>query len=193
MITIYQVIQVVFWFYLSITFASVVVYMHANWSWSQILHINYLGIDTATQRRVLQLYIVMRNPFVGWIPFLICAISRYNSDVNFWSKTVWSWTNGNMGKATCQQCPNNMLLDNSERILAHQLSFYPWSASGSLATDSEFIQWIMPMIFRLWTHKLCPLVTRFLERHGKVTRGLIWSIQQSMMLSWMECVLYNGW
>ena len=27
-----------------------------------------------------------------------------------------------------------------------------------------------PMIFRLWTHKLCPLVTRFLERHGKVTR-----------------------
>ena len=170
MITIYQVIQVVFWFYSSITFASVVVCMHANWSWNQVLHISYLGIDTATQRRVLQLYIVMPNPFVGCIPCSICVYvshRRYNSGVNFWSKTVWSWTNANMGKATGQQCPNNMLLDNSERILAHQLPLYPWS----LASDSEFIWWIVPMIFRLWTHKLCPLVTRFLERHGKVTRG----------------------
>ena len=117
MITIYQVIQVVFWFYyLSITLASVVVCMHANWSWSQVLHISYLGIDTATQRRVLLLHIVMPNPFVSCIPCPICVPSRYNSGVNFWSKTVWSWTNGNMGKATCQQCPNNMLLDNSERI-----------------------------------------------------------------------------
>ena len=139
MITNYQVIQVVFWFYSSITFASVVVCMHVNWSWSQVLHISYLGIDTATQRRVLQLYIVMPNPFVGCIPCPICVPSRYNSGVNFWSKTVWSWTNGNMGKATCQQCPNNMLLDNSERIPAHQLPFYPWSASGWLATDSEFM------------------------------------------------------
>ena len=58
-------IQVVFWFYnLSITFASVVVCMHANLSWSQVLHISYLGIDTATQRRVLQLYIVMPNPLL---------------------------------------------------------------------------------------------------------------------------------
>ena len=92
MITIYQVIQVVFWFYSSITFASVVVCMHANWSWSQVLHISYLGIDTATQRRVLQLYIAMSNPFVGCMPCPICVLSIYNSGVNFWSKTVKSFS-----------------------------------------------------------------------------------------------------
>ena len=39
---------------------------------------------------------------------------------------------------------------------------------------------IVPMIFRLWTHNYARWLPVFLR-----------SIQQSMVLSWKECVLYN--
>ena len=190
MITNYQVIQVVFWFYSSITFASVVVCMHVNWSWSQVLHISYLGIDTATQRRVLQLYIIMPNPFVGCIPCPICVPSRYNSGVNFWSNTVWSWTNGNMGKATCQQCPDpticywttvrEYLLINCRFIRGQRVGHWLWL-------------WIHVMNYG---HDVSPLYTQTMPAgypfSWKTWKSYQSSIQQSMMLSWRECVLYNG-
>ena len=68
------------------------------------------------------LFIVYHAPYVSHRDIIVVLISGPKPS-------------GNIGKATFQQCPNNMLLDNSEIILAHQLPFYPWSASGSLATD----------------------------------------------------------
>ena len=59
-------IQVVFWFYnLSITFASVVVCMHANFGPEAKYFISDTW-DTPHRGGVLQLYIVMPNPFVGF-------------------------------------------------------------------------------------------------------------------------------
>ena len=99
MITINQVIQVVFWFYnLSITFASVVVYMHANWSWSQVLHISYLGIDTATL-----LLVVYHAPYVSHRDIIVVVISGPKPSgpepIEIWEKrlvnnvpTICYWT-----------------------------------------------------------------------------------------------------
>ena len=179
MISIYQVIQVVFWFYnLSITFASVIVCMHANWSWSQVLHISYLGIHTATQRRVLQLLVVYHAPYVSHRDLIVGAP---NSGVNFWSRTVWSWTNGNMGKATCQQCPNNMLLDNSAVL--------------SVVTEWVIGPWLWIYVMNC-AHDFSPLDTQTMPASypfsWKTWQSYQRSIQQSMLLSWRECVLYNG-
>ena len=48
------------------------------------------------------------------------------------------------------------------------------SSTAVLSVVSEWVigHWLCNKLCPwFWTHKLCPLVTRFLERHGKVTRG----------------------
>ena len=95
------------------------------------------------------------------MPRWLCACMQIGPEAKYFISVTWELTpphrgsfcnyilscqtlllvvyHGNIGKATCQQCPNNMLQDDSERILAHQLPCYPWSASESLATDCEFM------------------------------------------------------
>ena len=189
MITIYQVIQVVLWFYSSITFASVVVCMHANWSWSQVHLLGNWHRHTEAGFAIIYCH---AKPFC-WLYTMphMCVPSRYNSGVNFWSKPVWSWTNGNMGKATCQQCPNNMLLDKSERILAHQLPF------AVLSVVSEWVigHWLWIHVMNC-AHDFSPLDTQTMPAGYSFSwttcQSYQRSIKQSMMLSWRECVLYNG-
>ena len=114
MITIYQVIKVVFWFYnLSITFASVVVCMHANWSWSQALHIISLTWKLTPPHRggfcnyILScqplLLAVCHVPYVSHRDIIVVLISGPKPSgpepMEIWEKrlvnnvpTIWYWT-----------------------------------------------------------------------------------------------------
>ena len=74
----------------------------------------------------------MPNPFVGCIPCPICVPIEIVVLISGPKQSGLKY-----GKSDLSTISNNMLLDDSERILAHQLPFYPWSAIGSLATDSE--------------------------------------------------------
>ena len=158
--------------------------MHANWSWSQVLHISYLGIDTATQRRVLQLYIVMPSPFVGCILCPICVPIEIvvlisgpkQSGPEIWEKrlvnNIQQFITGRQWDNTCSSTA--VLSVVSEWVIGHWLWMHVMNCAHG---------------FRLWTHKLCPLVIHFA---GKTWQGYQRSIRQYMMLSWRESLLYNG-
>ena len=130
-------------------------------------------------------YIAMPKKTFCWLHTMPHMCPHRDSGVNFWSKTVWSW---NMGKATCQQYPKYVTGRQWENTC---------SSTAVLSVVSEWVigHWLWMHVmncahgFRLWTHKLCPLVIHFA---GYTWQGYQRSIQQYMMLSWRECLLYNG-
>ena len=95
-----------------------------------------------------------------------------NSGVNFWSNTVWSWTNGNMGKSDSSTMPQQYVTGQQwENTCSSTVRFIRGRRVGHWPLTLNSCNELCPWFFAFGTHKLCPLVTRFLERHGKVTRG----------------------
>ena len=191
MITIYRVIQVVFWFYnLSITFASVVVCMHENWSWSQVLHIISVTWELTPPHRggfcnyILScqtlLLVVYHAPYVSHRDIIVVLISGPNPSgpepMEIWEKrlvnnvpTICYWTT-----------VREYLLINCRFIRGQRVGHWPLTLNSC--------------------NELCPCFSPLDTQTMPAGYSFSWktwqsyqmSTQQSMMLSWRECVLYNG-
>ena len=97
-------------------------------------------------------------------PGLIHSECRHMTSTVMMVRT--SWTNRNVGKATHQQCSNNLLPDHSARLHAYHVPLRAGSANRWLAKDTQIHWGNVPVVFRLWSHKLCKMDASLLERYG---------------------------
>ena len=65
--------------------------------------------------------------------------------LSWWLRT--SWTNRNVGKATHQQCSNNLLLNNSTRLHAYPVSLRAGQRTGDWPLTLKSVEEIFPLFF----------------------------------------------